>query len=457
MTNIKFINKYCISYKKKIIDVIQLFEKSKTNILIVVDNKKKFIGIITSTDLRRGILRGLSNTSPIKSIINQNPLLLKEKINENKISNIISSDRFNKIDPPFIPILNKKNKPIKIVNKDLLNIDQYDLNNKKEKTKILLIGGAGYIGSILAKRLLKQNYQVTIFDKFIYQSQQEIRKKIKSNNLKLVKGDSRRIDEVFEVIKKNNVVVHLAELVGDPLCEVKPSKTYEVNFLASIAISNICKNLPISKFIYISSCSVYGSNNKLLTEKSEINPISVYAKLKVLCEKALIRNSGEFCKPCILRLGTVYGTSLRPRFDLVINLFASRVANNLPIIVTGGDQWRPFIHVNEVCLAIINIIKAKREKVNGQIFNLTSFNSRIIDIAKKFKRIFPKTKLLIKKSSKDKRNYKVSSLKAEKMINFKSKVKLTHGISDLVDYVKKNKIRNINKKKYINILNSSKF
>ena len=121
----------------------------------------------------------------------------------------------------------------------------------------------------------------------------------------------------------------------------------------------------------------------MLTEKSEINPISVYAKLKVLCEKALIRNSGEFCKPCILRLGTVYGTSLRPRFDLVINLFASRVANNLPIIVTGGDQWRPFIHVNEVCLAIINIIKAKREKVNGQIFNLTSFNSRIIDIAKK--------------------------------------------------------------------------
>ena len=231
MTNNKFINKYCISYKKKIIDVIQLFEKSKTNILIVVDSKKKFVGIVTSTDLRRGILRGLSNSSPLKSIINQNPLLLKEKINENKISNIISSDRFNKIDPPFIPILNKENKPIKIVNKDLLNIDQYDLNNKKVKTKILLIGGAGYIGSILAKKLLKQNYQVTIFDKFIYQSQQEIRKKIKSNNLKLVKGDSRRIDEVFEVIKKNNVVVHLAELVGDPLCEVKPSKTYEVNFL----------------------------------------------------------------------------------------------------------------------------------------------------------------------------------------------------------------------------------
>ena len=457
MTNINFINKYCISYKKKIIDVIQQFEKSKTNILIVIDNKKKFFGIVTSTDLRRGILRGLSNSSPLKSIVNQNPLFLKEKINENKISNIISSDRFNNIDPPFIPILNKENKPIKIVNKDLLNIDQYDFNNKKDKTKILLIGGAGYIGSILAKKLLKQNYQVTIFDKFIYQSQQEIRKKIKSNNLKLVNSDSRRIDEVFEVIKKNNVVVHLAELVGDPLCEVKPSKTYEINFLASIAISNICKNLPISKFIYISSCSVYGSNNKLLTEKSEINPISVYAKLKVLCEKALIRNSGEFCKPCILRLGTVYGTSLRPRFDLVINLFASRVANNLPIIVTGGDQWRPFIHVNEVCSAIINIIKAKREKVNGQIFNLTSFNSRIIDIAKKFKKIFPKTKLIIKKTSIDRRNYKVSSFKAEKMINFKSKVKLINGIIDLVNYVKKNKIKNINKKKYINILNSSKF
>ena len=157
--------------------------------------------------------------------------------------------------------------------------------------------------------------------------------------------------------------------------------------------------------------------------------------------KTIIRNSGEFCKPCILRLGTVYGNSLRPRFDLVINLFASKVANNQPIQVTGGEQWRPFIHVSEVADAIIKIIKLEDHKVNGQIFNLTSFNSKIIDIAKSFKKIFPNTKLIIKKSSKDKRNYKVSSDKAKKLLNFKPNIKFKNGIINMVSFIKKNKIK----------------
>ena len=111
-------------------------------------------------------------------------------------------------------------------------------------------------------------------------------------------------------------------MVGDPLCEKRPEKTYTINYLASLSIANICKNLGVEKFIYISSCSVYGSNKdkKPLNESSEINPLSVYAKLKSICEEAIISNSGDFFKPCILRLGTVYGNSFRPRYDLVANL-----------------------------------------------------------------------------------------------------------------------------------------
>ena len=141
----------------------------------------------------------------------------------------------------------------------------------------------------------------------------------------------------------------------------------------------------------------------------------------------------------------------------MINLFASKVANNQPIQVTGGEQWRPFIHVDEVADTIVKIIKLDNHKVNGQIFNLTSFNSKIIDIAKFFKKIFPKTKLIIKKTSKDKRNYKVSSERAKKLLNFRPRVKFKNGIINMVSFIKKNKIRNINKKKYLNILNSSKF
>lgn len=459
MTNNKYIKKYCISINKKIIDVLNFFEKNKSHIVLVVDNKKKFLGIITSTDLRRATLRGYDNKSEIKKIVNYKPLYLKDKVDDNQISNITSSSMFNKIDPPLIPIINKSGVPYKILNKNHLNLNFLVNQNSKQKPRILLIGGAGYIGSVLAKKLLLHNYSVTIFDKFIYSSKLSMKKKLPFKNLTLVKGDSRRINEVFFVIKKNDIVVHLAELVGDPLCEKRPAKTYEINFLASMSISNICKNLPISKFIYISSCSVYGSNvdNKLLTETSKIFPLSVYAKLKALSEKTIIRNLGEYCKPCILRLGTVFGESPRPRFDLVLNLFSSMIANKKSIVVKGGNQWRPFIHVEDVSNAIMKIIKLDKSKTSGQIFNLASYNYKISEIVQIIKKIYPKTKIDFEKNFRDQRNYKISSAKAKKIINFSPKITLKRGIINLVNFVKKNKIRKINTIKYLNILNSDKF
>ena len=201
MINKKFIKNFCINENKKVIDVIHLFDKSKTNILLVINNKNKFKGIITITDLRKGILKGLSNNSSLISIINKNPLYLKEKIDEDKISNILSSNRFNEIDPPYIPIIDKNNFPKRIVKKESLNLNLIS-DIKERQNKVLLIGGAGYIGSILAKHLLKINLSVTIFDKFIYQSQTELKTKIKSKKLKLIKGDSRDISQIFDVIKK---------------------------------------------------------------------------------------------------------------------------------------------------------------------------------------------------------------------------------------------------------------
>ena len=140
------------------------------------------------------------------------------------------------------------------------------------------------------------------------------------------------------------------------MCEKRPSKTYAINYLASITIGNICKNLGIEKFIYVSSCSVYGASTKITNERSPINPLSIYAKLKALCEKNLIRNLGEDIRPCILRLGTVYGASDRPRYDLVVNLFSGLIANKKEITINGGKQWRPFIHVKDVADAIIKLL-----------------------------------------------------------------------------------------------------
>ena len=455
----KYIKSFCISIDKRIIDVVKQFEINGTNLLLVLGKNNRFIGVITISDIRRATLSGYNNNSKIKKFINYNPLYLKDVIDDNQISNIISSPKFNSINPPLIPIINKNEVPYKILNKNDLNLNFIKNKKLNQKPKILLIGGAGYIGSVLAQKLLKQNYNVTIFDKFIYLKKNELKKKLSGKNLELIKGDSRRIDEIFSYVKKNDVVVHLAELVGDPLCEKRPSKTYEINYLASMSISNICKNLGISKFIYISSCSVYGANKneKFFKEDSKIYPLSVYAKLKALSEKTIIRNLGEYCRPCILRLGTVFGESLRPRFDLVINLFTGLVANKKTITIKGGNQWRPFIHVEDVSDTIIKIIKLDKKKTNGQVFNLASYNFKISTIGKIIKKIYPRTQINFMKFSEDERNYNVSSDKAKKILGFKPKISIEKGIRNLVNFTKKNKIKKINKTKYLNILNSDKF
>ena len=282
-----------------------------------------------------------------------------------------------------------------------------------------MIGGAGYIGNPVCKKLLAEGHDVTIFDKFIYNSKKEVEKFHNNKNLNLINGDTRNLSSIYEAIKNHNVVIHLAEMVGDPLCEISPERTYEVNFLASITIANICKNLELDKFIYISSCSVYGSSNKnLLSEKSKLNPLTVYAKLKNICEKAISNNSGSSLKPCILRLGTVYGNSLRQRYDLVINLFSALTGNKKKIAINGGNQWRPFIHVDDIGEAIKQIINSPNSKVNGQIFNIVGENLKISQIGNIFKKLYPSVKIIISNENRDMRNYRVSSKKAKQIINF---------------------------------------
>ena len=227
--------------------------------------------------------------------------------------------------------------------------------------------------------------------------------------------------------------------------------------MASITIGNICKNLGIDKFIYVSSCSVYGANTKITNERSPINPLSIYAKLKALCEKNLIRNLGENIRPCILRLGTVYGASDRPRYDLVVNLFSGLIANKKEITINGGKQWRPFIHVKDVADAIIKVINSDKKMVNGQIMNLVSENIQIAKIGKIIKSMYPKAKIKYEHSTSDHRDYRASNKKAKKMIKFKPNYRIIDGIKEVVLQTKKEKIKKLFDKKYINILNYTKF
>jgi len=455
--NLKILN-FELKSTDKILKALKTFDKNNINLSIVVDKNKKFLGIITSADIRRAFLKGFTVNSPITKIYNSTPLIIKGNVNEHKISNLVSNKKFSQIDPPFIPLVGEEGKTYDLIKKDQI----YNYPKKKKSSsyilpKILVIGGAGYIGSVLIDKLISQKFKVILFDKFVYNDINFFKKKYKDTNLKIINGDSQNINKIFNAVKDCDAVVHLAELVGDPLCEKRPAKTYAINYLASITIGNICKNLEIDKFIYVSSCSVYGANKKITNEKSSINPLSIYAKLKALCEKHLIRNLDESVRPCILRLGTVYGASDRPRYDLVVNLFSGLIANNKPITINGGNQWRPFVHVKDVADSIIKIINSDKKIVNGQIINLVGENLKISKIGKIIKSIYPRAKIKYEDQTTDNRNYRSSNKKARKIIKFRPNFKVIDGIKEIVLQTKKNKIKDLFNKKYINILNYNKF
>jgi len=233
--------------------------------------------------------------------------------------------------------------------------------------KILVTGGAGYLGNVLVRKLLKANHEVMVVDigTFGYGALEGV-------PVQIVKGDIRNINNLENV----DIVMHLASIVGDAACDLDMNGTIDINLKATGNLAKLCKKFD-KKLIYASTCSVYGENpGKMSTENDEtVTPISLYGQTKLKSEK-LIKDSG--CEYIIMRLGTLYGLSHRMRFDLVINLFAAKAIVGEKLTVFGGEQWRPFCHIDDASNAFVQAINWK----SGSVFNIANGNFKIIDIAK---------------------------------------------------------------------------
>jgi nucleoside-diphosphate-sugar epimerase len=303
--------------------------------------------------------------------------------------------------------------------------------------------------------MLKKNYKVTILDKLLYDKKIFKNNFKKNKNLKFILGDVCDLNVQINSIKDIDAVVFLAEIVGDPACNARPEDALKTNYLSLSSMATLCSLLSISKFIYTSSCSVYGinKNNDLLHESSSLNPISHYARIKIMSEKALLSNKTDTFQPTILRLGTVFGPSLRNRFDLVVNTLAKNAFFNKKITVNGGNQWRPNIHVEDVANGIIAAINAPLSKVGSKIFNLSNekLNYKIIEIAKFAKEAFPSAKLEVKRSNTDPRNYRVSSKKFTTATKFKAKNNIRNTYNEFKKIFLNRKIKNPNNKIFSNI------
>ncbi|HKZ94906.1 MAG TPA: SDR family oxidoreductase [Candidatus Bathyarchaeia archaeon] len=304
--------------------------------------------------------------------------------------------------------------------------------------KILITGGAGYIGSILCKLLLEKGYNITCLDRlfFGYDPINDIVDKIT-----LIKDDIRWFKP--ETLKGIDAVLDLASLSNDPTGELDPQKTLEINHKGRVRVAQLSKKHGVRTYILASTCSIYGFQEDLITEESAPNPLTTYAKANLMAEKEILPLADRDFTVTALRQATVYGASGRMRFDLAINGMVLGFFKNGKIpIMRDGKQWRPFIHVKDTSNAFIKALESDPELVNGQIFNTGSNeqNIQIFDLAKLVAEAINMPFNYEWYGSPDNRSYKVSYNKIQKTLNFKPNHTLNQGAKEVFDALKEGKL-----------------
>lgn len=294
----------------------------------------------------------------------------------------------------------------------------------------------GYVGNVLTEMLTRQNFDVVGCD-VEYFPQGFIASK--TPQVESLKKDIR--DLAAKDLKNCSAVLHLAALSNDPLGEINPSITNDVNFLATLHLAKIAREAGVERFVFSSSCSTYGLNSETVDETSPLAPITAYAKSKVDSERELIKLKDSRFAPVILRNSTIYGISPSQRLDLVVNnLVASAVTTGKVKLLSDGLAWRPLIHIEDVASAFILALKSPAQEVSGEFFNVGSNdnNYTVREVAERIEKIIPKSKIeYAKEVNKDTRSYKVNFDKIRDKLGYKTKWNLEDGIGQIYDTIKK--------------------
>ncbi len=315
---------------------------------------------------------------------------------------------------------------------------------------VLVVGGAGYIGSILCRKLLAQGRRVRLLDSFVY-GDAAVRDLFGHDKFELCIGDCRNIQSVVSAMKGVKSVIHLAAVVGDPACEQDREAALEINFAATRMMMEVAKGYGVQRFLFASSCSVYGETEEIVDERSATNPISLYAQTKLDSEQALLRGRTDEFHPTILRLATVFGNSHRPRFDLVVNLLTAKAMRDRVITIFNGEQWRPFLHVTDVAEGFLRVLDAPLDVVSGEIYNLgdSRLNYTLAQVAAAIQQLVPGTRVEHVENP-DRRNYRVSFDKVNGELGFSCRTDLKDGIRDLQEALQTRRIADYTDPQYHN-------
>ena len=318
--------------------------------------------------------------------------------------------------------------------------------------KILITGGAGYVGAVLVPKLLNNGYKVTVYDLYIYGN--DIFDYLKYNdNLKQIKADIRNEKNLDNAIKEHDVIIHLACISNDPSYELNPDLGKSINYDAFIPLVKLAKKHKVRNFIYASSSSVYGIKEEdEVTESLPLNPLTDYSKYKAKCEEILIHESTDEFITTVIRPSTVCGYSDRLRLDLTVNILTNHAINNGLITVFGGEQKRPNIHIKDMTDLYLFLLDQPNNKINKKIYNVGYQNYKVKEIAEIVKKTLGGNIPIQTTPTNDNRSYHISSKKIYDELGFKAKHKLEEAIWDLKNAFDLNKIPDsLTDPKYFNV------
>ncbi len=321
------------------------------------------------------------------------------------------------------------------------------------RAPVVVTGGAGYIGSILVRRLLSAGEHVRVVDRMLHGAhglvglEGEARLGIVTRDLR----DPRTHDEAMEGA---DTVIHLSAIVGDKACAQDEEVAVQTNWTATVAFARRAAALGVRRFVFASTCSVYGEGrNELLTETSPVRPLSLYAETRRHAEIGILELVGkEPFEPVILRFGTVYGLSPRMRFDLVVNLLTLRAVRNGEITIFGGSQWRPFVHVADIAraleLALSETLPLEGEPILNVGDNLENYQLR--DLKEEYERVIPGVRVRMAEEATDPRTYRVSFDRIERLWGFRASRRVPDGILEIANAIRAGAIPDPDHPRYVN-------
>lgn len=322
--------------------------------------------------------------------------------------------------------------------------------------KVLVTGGAGYIGSVLVRQLLNKDYKVRVIDslKFGGEALYDV---MLHPNFEFQHGDVRNEGDVQKALEGIDAIAHLAAIVGDPACKKFSEEARETNWDGSVALFEAAEKAGVQRFVFASTCSNYGKMpdpDSFVTETSALNPVSLYAELKVKFENYLLHDRKDTKMCCTaLRFSTVYGFSPRIRFDLTVNEFTRNAAIHGEQEIWGPQFWRPYCHVDDLARAVVLVLETPDEKVRANVFNVGSteenYNKGMIigEVCK----VVPDVTVNYVESSEDPRDYRVNFDKIKNELGYTITKKVPDGVNEIYTLLKTGIVTDAFAQKFRNI------